>query len=249
MMNEAITKEIQRIREMLASPASEWRKCRCASSMDGVNISLDRYNREFFPELHQKFIDIYEKAAKERKLIRPKFELYGPDSGWIDIRVTTDKGDSDYYPVSDYQGDYAFYEIIEWLEILIKEDSAFRIVDAEDIYALFGFERIDENRGLFVFASGSDKITGFGGICNKNEIIKGLYEAIMYFSSGPKVNTPKYNVYWRALTDDSDFDIYDVIGQDLYDEDCENGTPLWRDYMIFHEVYRSEIIENYLKKT
>ena len=248
-MNKEIIAEIKAIRECLARPEPEGWPCRQSSSVYDLNIGFDNRGREVMPDLRHWFIDFYENA---RKLCTPQqlhFELYGPDCGWIHINIRANNLQVYKYVIGEYGGDDAFYKIIRWLEVLTTEDKAFTLIDAEDIYALWGFEINEKGEGMFFFIDDTKDAPSLYGICAKRELVKGLYEAIMYFSSAPRINGPKYSMYWRLASSNTDFDIYDAlgIGWEGYEQDLQNGTPLWREHMIFHEVYRSEIIEEYLK--
>lgn len=248
-MNKEIIAEIKAIRERLARPEPEGWPCRQSSSIYDLNICLDNRGHEMKHNLRHQFIEIYEEAHNLCKHLQLHFELYGPDCSWIGINIYTNNNQAYQYVVSDYGGDDAFYKIIRWLEVLTIDDKAFTLIETEDIYALWGFE-INENReGMFFFINDTKDEPALYGICSKRELIKGLYEAIMYFSSAPRINGPLHNMEWNIVSSNTDFDIYEAlgIGRDGFEQDWQNGFPLWREHVIFHEVFRSSIIEEYLK--
>lgn len=192
------------------------------------------------------------------KIESPKVTLFGPESGIITMTFESEYGEKHVFEVSDCFYD-TFSQIKFWLEDLIDESndscSAFVDVDDEELYLLH-YEKcpwLYDNppvntdacdKGVFMIISDYEKSTPYVIFCEKRELVRQMYEQIMFFSSGEQVNTPKYMVTWGDADDDGYSE--NKEGWDEYERDINEGLPRWKGHKIFQDRFRSTIIEKYL---
>lgn len=206
--------------------------------------------------ISDKYHEIMEEVAYHEQaeiLELPEVSLFGPESGVITITFTDKLGEKYVCEISDSFYD-AFSQIRFWLEDLCDEsnDGCSAVVDDEDDLYLFHYENlpwIEGNnncrRGIFMMVSDNKQSKPYQILCDKRILIKTIYEEVMHFSSGERVNTPAYMVTWGDASDDGYPDTEE--GWKEYEKDCEEGMPKWKGHSIFQNRFRSAIVEEFIK--
>lgn len=190
---------------------------------------------------------------QEENLEIPGVSLFGPQSGVITIIFTDKFGEKYVCEISDSFYD-AFSQIRFWLEDLCEDgnDGCSAVVDDEDNLYMFHYENLpwivgDDKcgRGIFMMVSDNNRSKPYRILCDKKILIKTIYDEIIHFSSGERVNTPEYMATWGDASDDGYTDTDE--GWKEYEKDRKEGMPKWKGHSLFQKRFRSTIVEEHLK--
>lgn len=221
------------------------------------NLPLDYFRAIKLSKSYHSLMEKVQCAKVNEALSTPNITLFGPHADGILLKFSNGvDGKNTEFEVYDFEYD-VFSQIKFWLEDLCdkKTDSCTAIIDSEGFLYMLHYEKLpfleddikkmdSTEKGIFMVLNELDN-SKYWILCNKKDLIKAFYEAVMYFSSGENINTPSIMVTW-----DNDEKAYPNTeeGRKDFEADEKVGFPKWKGHKLFQDRFRSKIVEKYLSR-
>lgn len=179
--------------------------------------------------------------TKEHNVKELIVDLYGPECGWIDLRLSCDQKTL-LIEISDAIN--PFPEIKGFLEqmVIMEKEHVELLFDSERYYTYFRCEPISDNDlSLFIACTTLQDDPVISIVGSPKSIALKIYNALMNFTSEDHVNGPDNNCWWD--TNNSGCDDYENRAE-VWEKNEEENYPRWVNHDIVHDMISSSLLEN-----
>lgn len=171
-----------------------------------------------------------------------KVEIYGPEFGWIDLKLSCDDQKTLLIEISDVYNPFPEIKIFLEQMAMMQNEPVQVLFDSERYYTYFRCEPIpntDLSRFIACTTLQDDPVISI--VCSPKSIALKIYNALINFTSEDHVNGPDNNCWWD--TNNSGCDDYDNRAEE-WEKNEEENYPRWVNHDIVQNMIRSSLLEN-----
>lgn len=172
-------------------------------------------------------------------------DLYGPEFGWIDLKLSSVGQETLHIELSYvYNPLPGLRTFLEQMATMNKEPVEYPF-DSERYFSYFRCEPLPQSEHcLFIACTDLDTDPVFRIIGKPKNITLKLYAELIHFMSTDHVNGPNFGCWWEPY-ECCNTEEYESREEE-FDQNEAEGSPRWADHDIIQRMIRSEMLDKML---
>lgn len=215
-----------------------------------MNILSEKAKRQIYNESSIKRIEERIIIAREAAKDAPHEQmmvvyLFGPQYGWIDLKLSSEGQDTLHIEFSELCNPFPGMRLFLEQMATMDKDTVEYPFDSERYMSYFRCEPLpDSEQCLFIACTDLESDPVFKIIGNAKDIALKLYAELTHFMSADHVNGPDFGCWWEPdeCTDTEEYE----SREEEFDKNVAEGSPRWANHDIILRMIKSEMLDKML---